>query len=56
MKWWNRIQETARRKGRGTIAANAPRSHAERAVIAKWGDTATLRRQPLLRQQRKEEE
>jgi hypothetical protein len=50
------LKQLARRKGAATIPADGSRSHGERAVIVRWGNTATLKREPLLRRERREDE
>jgi hypothetical protein len=50
------LKQLARRKGAARINAEAPPSHGERAIIVRWGNTATLKREPLLRRERKEDE
>jgi hypothetical protein len=50
------FRQLARRKGAARINAEASRSHAERAIIVRWGNTATLKREPLQRLERREED
>ena len=56
MNWLKVLKQLARRKGAARINADRSVSHGERAIIVKWGNTATLRREPLLRRERKEDE
>lgn len=44
MQWIKRILG---RKTRPKINGEASRSHGERAIIVRWGETATVRRTPL---------
>ena len=46
MDIWKRLKKLGR-KGAVKINAEAPSSHVERAIIVKWGKTATLNREPL---------
>jgi hypothetical protein len=41
-----KLKELARRTPR-KINAEASRSHVERAIIVRWGNTATVTREPL---------
>jgi len=50
------LKQLARRKGAARINADTSISHGERAIIVRWGNTATLRREPLLRRERREDE
>jgi len=50
------LKQLARRRGAARINAEAPTPHQERAIIVRWGNTATLKREPLLRRERKEDE
>ena len=50
------LKQLARRKGAARINADRSVSHGERAIIVRWGNTATLKREPLLRRERKEDE
>ena len=50
------LKRLARRRGAARINAEAPPSPVERALIVRWGNTATLTREPLLRRERKEDE
>jgi hypothetical protein len=43
---FQKLKELTRRKPR-RINAEAHRSHVERAIIVRWGKTATLNREPL---------
>ena len=56
MNWLDRIKQLARRKGAARINGEASRSHAERAIVIRWGNTATLKREPLQRLERREDE
>ena len=56
MKLLKVLKQLARRKGAARINADRSISHGERAIIVKWGNTATLRREPLLRRERREDE
>ena len=44
MEW---IKRLVWRKPRPKINGEASRSHGERAIIVRWGETATVRRTPL---------
>ena len=46
MNIWHKIKKLAG-KGQPKINAEASRSHVERAIVVRWGNTATLRREPL---------
>jgi hypothetical protein len=46
MDIFKKLKKLARR-GPGRINAEASRSLVERAIITRWGDTATLTREPL---------
>lgn len=50
------LKQLARRRGAARINADRSISHGERAVIVRWGNTATLKREPLLRRERREDE
>jgi hypothetical protein len=50
------LKQLARRRGAARINAEAPTPHQERTIIVRWGNTATLKREPLLRRERKEDE
>ena len=50
------LKQLARRRGAARINAEWSRSNGERAIIVRWGNTATLKREPLLRRERKEDE
>ena len=56
MKLLKLLKQLARRRGAARIHAEGSISHGERAVIVRWGNTATLKREPLLRRERKEDE
>ena len=55
MSIWHKIKKLAG-KGAPRINAEAPTSHVERAIVVRWGNTATLKREPLQRRERKEDE
>jgi hypothetical protein len=46
-----KLKELARRTPR-KINAEASRSHVERAIITRWGNTATVTREPLTERER----
>jgi hypothetical protein len=46
-----KLKELARRTPR-KINAEASRSHVERAIITRWGNTATVIREPLRERER----
>jgi len=46
MDIFKKLKELTRR-GPRRINAEASRSHVERAIITRWGNTATLTREPL---------
>lgn len=54
MDWKKALKHLARRRGAARINAEGSRSHAERAIVVRWGNTATLRREPLQRLEIKE--
>jgi len=56
MNWLDRLKQLARRKGAARINGEASRSHPERAIVVRWGNTATLKREPLQRLERREDE
>ena len=56
MNWLKVLKQLARRRGAARINAEAPPSPVERALIVRWGNTATLKREPLQRRERKEDE
>jgi hypothetical protein len=56
MDWTYWFQRMAKRKGAARINALPPTRHAERAILAKRGNTATLKRKPLQRLERREDE
>jgi hypothetical protein len=51
MDIWKKLKELARRTPR-KINAEASRSHVERAIITRWGNTATVTREPLRERER----
>lgn len=56
MDWTDWFKKMAKRKGAARINALPPTRHAERAILAKRGNTATLKRKPLQRLERREDE
>lgn len=46
MNIWHKIKKLAG-KGQPKINAEASRSHVERAIVVRCGNTATLKREPL---------
>lgn len=48
---WQIIKKFGRRAPR-RINGEASRSDGERAIIVRWGNTATLKREPLVRRER----
>ncbi len=46
MKIWHKIKKLAG-KASPRINAEAPTSHVERAIVVRWGNTATVKRTPL---------
>ena len=50
-----KLKELARRTPR-KINAEASRSHVERAVVVRWGNTATIKRTPLRERENGESE
>ena len=50
------LKQLARRRGAARIPAEGSVSHGERAIIVRWGNTATLKREPLQGRERKEDE
>ena len=55
MDIWKRLKKLA---GKGTprINAEAPQSHVERAIVVRWGNTATVKRTPLREREKGEDE
>ena len=45
MNIWHKIKKLAA-KGSPRINAEAPQSHVERAIVVRWGNTATIKRAP----------
>ena len=45
MSIWHKIKKLAG-KGAPRINAEAPTSHVERAIVVRWGNTATIKRTP----------
>lgn len=56
MNLLERLRQMARRKAAARINGEASRSHPERAIVVRWGNTATLKREPLQRLERREDE
>jgi hypothetical protein len=56
MDWTYWFQKMARRRGAARINALPSTRHPERAILAKRGNTATLKREPLKRLERREDE
>ena len=46
MDIWKRLKKLGR-KGAAKINAEAPTSHVERAIVVRWGNTATVKRMPV---------
>ena len=46
MDIWKRLKKLGR-KGADKINAEAPTSHVERAIVVRWGNTATTKRTPV---------
>ena len=46
MSIWHKIKKLAG-KGAPRINAEAPTSHVERAIVVRWGNTATTKRTPV---------
>ena len=46
MDIWKRLKKLGR-KGAAKINAEAPSSHVERAIVVRWGNTATIKRTPV---------
>ena len=55
MNWLKVLKQLARRKGAARINAEAPTRHHERAMLIRWGETATLKREPVDRRERSDE-
>ena len=51
MDIWKRLKKLGR-KGAAKINAKAPTSHVERAIVVRWGNTATVTREPLRERER----
>ena len=51
MHIWKRLKKLGR-KGAAEINAEASRSHVERAIVVRWGNTATVKRTPLRERER----
>jgi len=56
MDWTYWFQRMARRRGAARINVEAQMRHVERAIVAKRGNTATLKREPLKGRERREDE
>ena len=46
MDIWKRLKKLGR-KGAAKINAETPTSHVERAIVVRWGNTATTKRTPV---------
>jgi hypothetical protein len=55
MDIWHKIKKLAG-KGAPRISAEASRSHVERAIVVRWGNTATIKRTPLRERENGENE
>ena len=55
MSIWHKIKKLAG-KGAPRINAEAPTSHVERAIVVRWGNTATVKRTPLREREKGEDE
>ena len=55
MSIWHKIKKLAG-KGAPRINAEAPTSHVERAIVVRWGNTATIKRTPLRERENGESE
>ncbi len=55
MNIWHKIKKLAA-KGAPRINAEAPTSHVERAIVVRWGNTATVKRTPLREREKGEDE
>jgi len=55
MDIWHKIKKLAG-KGAPRINAEASRSHVERAIVVRWGNTATIKRTPLRERENGESE
>jgi hypothetical protein len=55
MDIWKRLKKL-RRKGAAKVNAEAPTSHVERAIVVRWGDTATTKRTPVKWREKGEDE
>jgi len=55
MDIWKRLKKLGR-KGAAKINAEAPTSHVERAIVVRWGNTATIKRTPLRERENGESE
>jgi hypothetical protein len=51
MDIWKRLKKL-RRKGAAKVNAEASTSHVERAIVVRWGNTATVKRTPLRERER----
>jgi len=56
MNWLKVLKQLARRRGAARINAEAPTRLVERALIVRWGNTATLKQETLQTRERKEDE
>ena len=55
MDIWKRLKKLTG-KGAPRINAEASRSHVERAIVVRWGNTATIKRTPLREREKGEDE
>ena len=55
MNIWHKIKKLTG-KGAPRINAEASRSHVERAIVVRWGNTATIKRTPLREREKGEDE
>ena len=55
MSIWHKIKKLAG-KGAPRINAEAPTSPVERAIVVRWGNTATIKRTPLRERENGESE
>ena len=55
MDIWKRLKKLAG-KGAPRINAEAPQSLVERAIVVRWGNTATVKRTPLREREKGENE
>ena len=55
MNIWHKIKKLAA-KGSPRINVEAPTSHVERAIVVRWGNTATTKRTPVKWREKGEDE